>query len=440
MTDYAIKALPPRRRILLSAFACSPLWGSEPGVGWQWLLQLAAQHEVVLLTHAYFRSHLEPALRDAGVVVEVHYLQAPSFGMHPHRQLNSRAHYVLWQWRARSLVKQLLVQQHFDLIHHLTWGTLRFPCLLGGLGVPLVMGPLGGGESAPLRFFDGLPLKIRAFDYLRSVSLLWVRVDPLATWGPRRSALVLCKSQDSLKALPKSVQARAVVVPEIGSPAVDLSQRRVEPQAGSEVAAAMAGVALAPAAAAPRRFKLLFAGRLLGWKGVALALGATERLLQAGHDVQLDIAGDGPLRAYLALQIARRGLQDRVHLLGGVPRPELMQLYGQADLFVFPSLHDSSGNVVLESLSRGLPVVCLDLGGPQNYVDASCGVIVPTEGLSRDQLEAKLAEALAQVLADPARLRGLSRQAAEHAARQSWAATVRRSYRVIEERLQWSRS
>jgi glycosyltransferase involved in cell wall biosynthesis len=410
-------AAPQGRRILLSAFACSPLWGSEPGVGWQWLRQLVLRHEVVLLTHAHFREHLEPALREAGLQVEVHYLQAPAFGLHPHRQLNSRLYYTWWQWHLRRLVQRLLAERRFDFIHHLTWGTLRFPCLLGGLGVPLVMGPLGGGETAPLRLFCGLPAKVFAFDVLRSLSLLWVRIDPLATWGPRRSALVLCKSGDSLRALPHSVQARAVVVPEIGSPEVDTSHR----------------VARAPAATQP--FRLLFAGRLLGWKGVAIALGAVQRLVQRGHDVEFDIAGDGPLRTHLAERVAAAGLQQRVRLLGAIPRAELMALYGRADLFVFPSLHDSSGNVVLESLSRGLPVVCLDLGGPRHYVDDSCGVVVATAELTRQQLEDRLADVLDALLRDPPRLAQLSRQAAEHARRQSWEATVRRAYDVIASRL-----
>lgn len=415
-----------RRRILLSGFACSPQWGSEPGVGWQWLLQLARHHEVVLLTHTYFRSHLQPALQEAGLShLEVHYIQAPAGGLHPHRQLNSRVYYCWWQLYLRRQVKQLLAVRHFDLIHHLTWGTLRFPCLLGGLGVPLVMGPLGGGENAPMRLFAGLPFKVRAFDVLRSLTLKWVRIDPLATWGPRRSAVVLCRSGETLRALPASVQSRAVVVPEIGSPPVDLSQRS------------------APAGDGPlqqREFRLLFAGRLLGWKGVALAVGAAALLVREGWNVTLDVAGDGPLRDHLADFVQAHGLQDRVRLLGMVPREELFALYARADLFVFPSLHDASGSVVLESLSRGLPVVCLDLGGPQNYVNPSCGLVIGTVGLTRPQVEKALAAAIAGVLADPQQLANLSRQAAIHARRQTWEATVSHSYEIIGNRLRWATS
>ncbi len=391
-------------------------------MGWQWLLQLARHHDVVLLTHAYFQSQLEPALAQADVVVEVEYFQAPAFGVHPHRQLNSRLYYVWWQWQVRSRVRQLLQARHFDLIHHLTWGTLRFPCLLGGLGVPLVMGPLGGGESAPLRFFNGLPLATRAFDYLRSLTLQLIRVDPLATWGPRRSALVLCKSSETLKALPLSVQPRAVVATEIGSPPPDIGSP-VHPRTLADTAG--------------RRWKLLFAGRLLGWKGVALALGATERLVRAGKNVQLDIAGDGPLRGYLLREIERRALHDHVRLLGSVPRPQMLAMYREADLFVFPSLHDSSGNVVLESLSRGLPVICLDLGGPKHYVDPDSGVVVATAGRSADEVEQALADAVSVLIADPQRLQRMSAGARQHAVRQSWESAVQVAYAHVARHLGW---
>ena len=392
-------------------------------MGWQWLLQLARMHDVVLLTHEYFRAHLEPALQGAGSAIEVHYVQAPAFGLAPHRQLNSRIFYTWWQWWVRAHVRRLFAQQRFDLVHHLTWGTLRFPCFLGGLGVPLVMGPLGGGESAPLRLFRGLPWSAVAFDMLRSLTLLWVRFDPLATWGPRRSVMVLCKSGESLRALPRSVQARAVVLPEIGSPDVDSFWRKEEPSS---------------LPAAPRRFRLLFAGRLLGWKGVAIAVGSVAHLVRAGHDVQFSIAGDGPLRQYLAAEINRCGLRSRVELLGQLPRDQLLDLYREADLFLFPSLHDSSGNVVLEALSRRLPVVCLDLGGPKHYVTSECGVVVSTHGLSRLQVEHGIAQAITELILDPARLRRMSDEAACHARAQNWGACVARAYRAIEQRLAWS--
>ena len=80
-----------RKKILLSCYACSPVWGSEPGVGWRWLLELTKMHDVTLVTHSFFRDQIEPVLRSESIKgLEINYFNAPTFGIHPHKQLNSR--------------------------------------------------------------------------------------------------------------------------------------------------------------------------------------------------------------------------------------------------------------------------------------------------------------------------------------------------------------
>lgn len=408
-----------RRRVLLACFACSPLVGSEPGVGWRWLVELSKRHDVVLVTHAYYRGHLEPALVANPISgLEIHYCSAPAFGLHPHQQLNSRLFYVWWQWHVKKIVKAVLNTRTFDLIHHLTWGTFRFPTFLGRMGVPLVMGPLGGGEVAPMRLYEGLPFRTRAFEWARYLSLRLVRFDPLATWGPKASALILCKTADTMHALPPSLIGRSEIALEIGSPIVNVSGRHCR------------SVDTSP-------FRLLFAGTLSGVKGIVLALGAVGILVNRGFDVVLDIAGKGPLKEHIESEVKRLGLLERVRLLGMIPREDLFELYGEADLFVFPSLHDSSGNVVLESLSRGLPVICLDLGGPKYYVTPECGVVVSTNDQSRAMVEAGLADAIAELIDSPERLCNMSREAIRQATMQTWEARVTKAYELIEQKLGW---
>jgi glycosyltransferase involved in cell wall biosynthesis len=106
-----------------------------------------------------------------------------------------------------------------------------------------------------------------------------------------------------------------------------------------------------------------------------------------------------------------------------------MRAYLRHDAFLFPSLHDSSGNVVLEALSSGLPVVCLDAGGPALLVDPSCGFKV-RPGAPQQVVE-DLARALA-ALADDRRLARSMGQAAFHRAREhfSWTHQVSRMERL----------
>ena len=91
-----------------------------------------------------------------------------------------------------------------------------------------------------------------------------------------------------------------------------------------------------------------------------------------------------------------------------LPQQQLFDLYKSHDLLVFASLHDSSGGVVLEALSHGLPVVCLDLGGPKQIVTSDSGVVVATAGRNTADVAAAMADKMFRILASPERLSALS--------------------------------
>ena len=111
-----------------------------------------------------------------------------------------------------------------------------------------------------------------------------------------------------------------------------------------------------------------------------------------------------------------------------MPREELIRKYGDFDLFVFPSLHDSGGMAVLEALSFGLPVVCLDLGGPGIAVNNECGRVISTAGVTERQVVDRIAQFLTQVLDYRTMLHGMSEAAGKRAAMLSWQSNVNSVY------------
>lgn len=116
--------------------------------------------------------------------------------------------------------------------------------------------------------------------------------------------------------------------------------------------------------------RLLFSGRLLGWKGVDLALEALSRVTVP---VTLRLLGDGPYRRRAQKLVRRLGIADRVIFAGRVSPAEALAAYTQHDVLLFPSLHDSGGFVVIEAMAHGRPVICLDVGGPGLAVTEGCG-------------------------------------------------------------------
>jgi glycosyltransferase involved in cell wall biosynthesis len=117
---------------------------------------------------------------------------------------------------------------------------------------------------------------------------------------------------------------------------------------------------------------LLYVGRLIAWKGVHLALRA---LALGPSNLRFRVIGNGPLRPLLEAEAEAQhlGIADRVRFDGELPRDQVLAAYRSAQGFLYPSLHDSGGNAVLEAMAASLPVLCLRYGGPDFIVSDDCG-------------------------------------------------------------------
>lgn len=397
-------------KILLSAYACAPGVGSEQGVGWNWAIGLArANHNVWVLTRSLARKSIEAACSE-----EPHpnlcfvYYDYPSWfwslGIR-----SQQLRYQAWQWCAFRTAADLQTKIRFDVIHHITFGVWRHHSLLPLLDAPFMFGPVGGGEAAPVRLRKSFPVRYQMRELMRDAANHIATLDPLLRMNFRRAALIPCKTADTVQFIPAKYRQKCVVHGEIGAPPIVAPSPR---QDKSE-------------------FRVLFAGNLLPLKGIHLALRAVAIASSRVPTIRFTIAGSGPLEPRLRRLAAKLGIEKLVAWPGKIAQSELFELYAQADVFLFPSLHDSSGNVVMESLSRGLPVVCLDLGGPAQFIDASCGRVIATPGRTEEQVSSDLAEALCALAGDEV-LHGELRQGAIRKAEDlSWDAVIGGLYEKI---------
>ena len=398
----------PRLRVLLSAYACEPSKGSEPGIGWNWALGLArAGHEVWVLTRANNEAAIEQALA-AAPEPNLHfvYYDLPAWARWWKRGARGvRTYYVLWQWGAYRRARRLARQTPLDLVHHLTFGVFRHPSFMGRLGLPFVFGPVGGGETAPRALRRGFPLRGIVADLARDLANWLVRVDPLMASVYRRAAVTLCKTAETLNRIPGRYRDKCRVHLEVGT-REDLHPSPRRP-------------------ARQERFRVLYVGRLVYWKGLHLGMMAFARLLERHPESHLTVVGSGPEYAWLHALARRLGIDAAVTWIPWLERDAVLQVYPRHDVFLYPSLHDSSGNAVLEALAGGLPVVCLELGGPGELVDDACGVRV-VAGES-GQVVRGLARALGALADEPRLLRRMSASAMRRARSQfSWRRQIER--------------
>jgi len=396
-------------KILMSAYACEPGKGSEPGVGWRWALETAALgHEVWVVTRANNRTNIERQLRGAGPKnLHFVYYDLPAWarwwkqGRH-----GVHLYYLMWQWGAYLKARKLHQTEHFDAAHHITFGVTRHPSFMWRLGIPFIVGPVGGGEQAPqvLRKFISLSGKLKetARDALNFLS----RFDPWVRQTYLHASLILLKTPQSLAWLPSHFHHKARCLLEIGVDKVAADAKRIVPFKNHQA------------------LHVLYVGRFLHWKGMDIGLRAIAELTARGVPVRLTMIGQGPEKERWQMLTAQLKLAYCVTWVPWMPQKDLLQAYQTFDLLLFPSLHDSSGNVVLEAMAGGLPVVCLDLGGPAEIVNRQCGRVIDVEHRNADQVVHALADALAELATDPTQVRLLREGALARAHDFSWRRVV----------------
>jgi glycosyltransferase involved in cell wall biosynthesis len=150
--------------------------------------------------------------------------------------------------------------------------------------------------------------------------------------------------------------------------------------------------------AAAGQVHFIFLGRLIDLKAVDLLLEAFAAVV-AQTDAVLEIIGDGDLRGELEAQTARLGIDSSVVFSGWLSQEQCAIKLQQADALVLPSLREGGGAVVMEAMAVGLPVIATNWGGPADYLNSSCGILV--EPASKEGFVKGLTDAMLKLAQSP---------------------------------------
>ncbi len=243
---------------------------------------------------------------------------------------------------------------------------------------------MNGGMSFPPAF----ERQSRSIRWVGRLANLVRSLSGLAHWlmpGKLRAETLLVANERTEQALPAGTRGRVLTLIENG---VD---------SATWITGELASAPAIDEQVGPVRF--VFVGRLVDWKAVDLLLEAFTRVVRS-IDASLEIFGDGPMRAGLTAQASQLGIADRVHFAGWVEQSDCARRLRTTDALVLPSLYECGGAVVLEAMACRLPVVATDWGGPADYLDPTCGILVPPT--SRDEFIAGFADAMIRLGRSPA--------------------------------------
>lgn len=382
-------------RVLLIAEAANPDWASVPLVGWNIYRALARVVQVHLVTHVRNQSAIEARGLVEGVdftAVDNESVAAPLYRLasivrgHPGKgwtvvtAFSSLAYYA-FEWLIWKKFENRLKAGEYDLVHRVTPLSPTSQSLIARklrkIGVPFIVGPLNGGVPWPKGFVNLQHAENEWLSHLRGIYKLMP-----GYWSTRRdSAAILVGSKFTLSDLPRSVRQKSVYIPENGISREEALQISIREPSSS--------------------LRCVFVGRLVPYKGADILLEAACYYLKADR-MSLDIVGDGPERGAIEAFIARENLADKVSMFGMVPHKDVMLHLRTCDAFIFPSVREFGGGVVIEAMAVGLMVVVADYAGPSELVDQETGIKVPFT--DRASLVAGVKQAIGSILDHPERI------------------------------------
>ena len=368
--------------ILYLAFACNPYTGSEAQCGWSWVNGMRKFAQVSVVTRTENRENIQRYLQENQINdIKVYYCDLPDIlNIYYKTHKGYHIYYLMWQKVAYHFIKKLNQKEKFDIIHHVTLGDFRYLGPYWKLGSKVVFGPVGGAQLTPSVFAPYVKNERKNEKIREWINTLIIK-NPFYRKTLNKVSLVLAANKETQKILQTCMRnpEKCELLTENGVQAKKLNGYVEKESTPITV--------------------LLWSGRMVNRKGLSFLLDAIH-LLPKEKKFQLVLVGDGPEKKILEEKTITLGLSDKVIFVGKVTYETMQEYYKKADVFVFPSLRETTGTVLFEAMSNGLPIISFNQNGAQLLLDDSCGIRVEIESSLPDILKA-FADAIEEMIDSP---------------------------------------
>ncbi len=365
----------PRIKVLISAYACEPNRGSEPGVGWNLAKELAKHNEVHVLTRENNRDIIDRHRDELiGLDIEFHYIDLPLIAMKVKKvnPLFGYLYYLFWQIKAFFVAKKIIKMRDIQLIHHLTFGNIWMPMFMGLLNIPLVIGPLGGGETIPTAFRRDFSTSGRIKEYLRDLITLTLPYNPFLLYNCHQAKAIILKTTASADRVPNRYRNKCSLMTDVGINSDSIGLRMAD---------------------ANNQY-LLNVGRFESWRGQALLLHSFALALEKNRKLRLIMIGDGPDANILKSICKQAGMEDNIQFAGQVSMEHYYHCLEESTIVVNTTLKEGGVTFFFDALAYGKPVINLNVPGCaqiNKQINGYCLDIINPEQVKHGIAEAILA-------------------------------------------------
>ena len=410
-------------RVLVNAYACSPNMGSEPGMAWNWCVNLANYCELFIITEGEFKDKIEAVIPTLPQGMNMHfYYNSVSDRIRKMcwNQGDWRFYYYyrLWQKKTLAIAEDICRQFNIDIIHQLNMIGFREPGYLWKIsGVPFVWGPIGGLKLFPTNYLEGADWKMRLFNYVKNhLNILQLRYGSRVNKAIKHASLLISSIPDSYHALKKYKNVESVIIPETGCHILQ-------------------GVPCVSNEIHDEVMRLLWVGKFDFRKQLDIALKTIASLKPLEH-LQLVVCGTGSKEQvnYYHLLADKLGIAGKIEWRGQLDHYMINEEMKKAELFFFTSVSEDTSTVVMEAISNCLPVLCHDACGFGYVVNGNVGLKIP---LSSPQQSVKdFASQIEKVYHHRQLLRELAENCVSRQKELSWDKKSEQVYNMYKQLLQ----
>lgn len=346
-------------KILINAYACSPNMGSEPGMAWNWVSNLAKFCELYIITEGEFKEKIEDVVPTLEQGKNMHFYYNPVSDEIRKMCWNQGdwrfyKYYKEWQWKTYLIAKDICSKQNIDVLHQLNMIGFREPGYLWKLskesGVPFVWGPVDAKDKFPVAYLGGASMKTKLFMRLKNFLTVWqLKHSKRVRQAASQASVIFSASSNSKESLKKYMAIDSPLLNETGCyvqehPLIDKSQKET--------------------------FDVLWVGKLDFRKQLGIALQSVA--IADNENIRLHIVGGGDAEPYKQLANTL-GVTDKCIWHGAVSHDEVQSIMQNSDVFFFTSVAEGTPHVVLEAIGNNLPVVCFDTCGQGDAVNENVG-------------------------------------------------------------------
>jgi glycosyltransferase involved in cell wall biosynthesis len=370
------------RTLLISAYACEPLKGSEPGVGWNWVLQMAKTNYLHVITRANNKEIIEEHLpKSVTENITFYYYDTHSFV----KNLKNKAkglyfYYFFWQLGIISVIRKVKRQNSINYSMHLTMGSIWMPTFLPFFNIPFIWGPIGGGEVIPKPFLSMLPTKSRFVQTLRYFLKYTVYINPFIIIPSYKAISIITRTNNTKSFIPSIFRNKVNVYLETS---MELSVFNFKKDISIK----------------NKKVNLIITGRLVPIKNV-ISVVKSLKYLSSEYNYELTIIGSGSEEKKIRNELVLMNLSNNVRFIKETTRNEVLIALSQSDIYLFPSLREGGSWALMEAMAIGLPVICLKWSGMEIITDNLSSIQLPVT--NPKQMPKDMAEAIIKLIDNPA--------------------------------------